>query len=64
MNIFSKMKQQTNFTNTEKIVIDYILEFPEEIIDLDIKTFAKNVMFQLLLFIESLIKWIYKDSLN
>ena len=42
MNIFSKIKQNNHFTNTEKIVVDYILEYPEEVLELDIKAFTKK----------------------
>lgn len=42
MNIFSKIKQQNDFTNSERVVADYILESPQDIMTLDIKELAKK----------------------
>lgn len=41
MNIFAKIKQQ-NFTSSERSITDYILEFPQEIAQLDIKELAQK----------------------
>ncbi|MCD7893987.1 MAG: MurR/RpiR family transcriptional regulator [Erysipelotrichaceae bacterium] len=42
MNIFSQIKQQNNLTNMEQVVADYILKYPQEVINKDIKTLAQS----------------------
>ncbi|MCD7949873.1 MAG: MurR/RpiR family transcriptional regulator [Erysipelotrichaceae bacterium] len=42
MNIFTKIKQKNNFTNMEQVVADYILKYPQEVIDKDIKSLSQS----------------------
>ena len=42
MNIFSKIKQYREFTSSERVVANYILESPQEVIQLDTKELANH----------------------
>lgn len=42
MNIYTKMKQITDFTETEQIFVDFIIQHPQQIMDLNVKQLAKS----------------------
>ena len=42
MNIFTKIKQNTHFTSSEKIVADYILKYTHKVLELDTKGLSQN----------------------
>ena len=42
MNIFTKIKETTNFTEGEKIFAEYILARPHDIVQLDLQQLAKS----------------------
>lgn len=42
MNIFSKIKQIDDLTNSERVVANYILEYPQEVIESDIKELSNK----------------------
>ena len=41
MNIFMQLKNKQGFSNNERVLADYILEHPTEVLNMDIKTLAK-----------------------
>lgn len=42
MNIYSQLKHYKNFTDTEKIFAQFILEHPQDIIQLNVQQLAKS----------------------
>lgn len=42
MNIFTKIKQTHNFTESEQVFVDYIMNYPQEIINSNIKQLSQN----------------------
>lgn len=42
MNIFTKIKEIDNFTESEKIFVDYILSYPHDILQYNLQNLAKN----------------------
>ena len=42
MNIYSKMKKITDFTQAQQSFVDFMIEHPQDVIDLDVKQLAKK----------------------
>lgn len=40
MNIFMQLKDQSNFSNSEKVLANYILQHPSEVLDMNLKALA------------------------
>lgn len=45
MDLFTKIKSITSFTESEQIFIQYILDHPYDVIQLSLQQLAKQVMF-------------------